>query len=202
MTEAVPPSPWMRSASAPADAQPQPAVSPPEILDSEGERPGASAGGVQGVGAAQPAVIGGSPTALGPTGVMGASGGSGGPGPGGGRGAPRPQGFPTPERHPADPDETPSTKAWAVLALGVVGVTLMGCGGGLVPGLAGLILARPARAELAAAAGFLTGGRSLRAGEILSWIAVAVSTIVIVAVVIGLLIGSVGNGPDYDSSVN
>ena len=106
------------------------------------------------------------------------------------------------ERHPADPDETASTKAWAVLALGVVGVLLMFCGGGLVPGLAGLALARPARAEMAAAAGFLTGGRALRAGEILSWIAVAVSAIVIVAVVIGLLIGSVGNGPQYDENVN
>lgn len=107
-----------------------------------------------------------------------------------------------PARHPADPDETPSTKAWAVLALGVVGVALMACGGGLVPGLAGLILARPARAEIAASAGFLTGGRSLRAGEILSWVAVAVSTIVIVAVVIGLLIESVGNGPQYGDNVN
>jgi hypothetical protein len=107
-----------------------------------------------------------------------------------------------PERHPADPDETPSTKAWAVLALGVVGVALMFCGGGLIPGLAGLILARPAKAEMRAAAGFLTGRRSLRAGEVLSWTAVAVSSIVIVAVLIGLLIGSVGNGPHYDPNVN
>ncbi|GAA3397373.1 hypothetical protein [Cryptosporangium minutisporangium] len=106
------------------------------------------------------------------------------------------------ERHPADPDETPSTKAWAVLALGVVGVLLMFCGGGLVPGLAGLALVRPARAEITVAAGFLTGGRALRAGEILSWVAVGVSAIVIVAVVIGLLIGSVGDGPQYDENVN
>ncbi|MFG1926276.1 hypothetical protein [Cryptosporangium sp. NPDC048952] len=106
------------------------------------------------------------------------------------------------ERHPADPDEAPSSKAWAVLALGVVGVLLMLCGGGLVPGLAGLALVRPARSEIAAAAGFLTGGKALRTGEILSWIAVAVSAIVIVVVVIGLLIGSVGNGPSYDENVN
>ncbi|WP_211247820.1 hypothetical protein [Cryptosporangium arvum] len=106
------------------------------------------------------------------------------------------------ERHPADPDEAPSSKAWAVLTLGVVGVLLMFCGGGLVPGLAGLALVRPARTEIAAAAGFLTGGKALRAGEILSWIAVAVSAIVIVVVVVGLLIGSVGDGPHYDENVN
>jgi hypothetical protein len=107
-----------------------------------------------------------------------------------------------PDRHPADPDETPSTKAWAVLALGVVGVVLMFCGGGLVPGLAGLVLARPARAEVKASAGFLTGQRSLRVGEVLCWIAIAVSAIVIVAIVIGLLIDSVGNGPNYGVNIN
>ncbi|TQS46674.1 hypothetical protein FL583_02825 [Cryptosporangium phraense] len=116
---------------------------------------------------------------------------------------PRPsEQIPTGERHPQDPDEAPSSKATAVLALGIVGVLLMFCGGGLIPGLAGLLMVRSARTEIAAAAGFLTGGRALRAGEILSWIAVAVSAVVIVAVVIGLLIGSVGNGPQYDENVN
>ncbi|MFI5957949.1 hypothetical protein [Cryptosporangium sp. NPDC051539] len=108
----------------------------------------------------------------------------------------------TGERHPQDPDETTSSKATAVLALGIVGVLLMFCGGGLVPGVAGLLMVRTTRTEIAAAAGFLTGGRALRAGEILSWVAVAVSAVVIVAVVIGLLIGSVGSGPQYDENVN
>ncbi|SHN36471.1 hypothetical protein [Cryptosporangium aurantiacum] len=177
MTEAPPPvkgspSPWAR----PVPGQTPPEVglaSPtPEVLETPRPAPGPAV-------AAPGAAVGGWPAA--------------GPLPGPQEGI---------ERHPADPDETPSTKAWAVLALGVVGLLLMFCGGGLAPGLAGLALVRPARAELTASAGFLTGGRALRAGEIMSWIAVAVSAIVIVAVVIGLLIGSVGNGPQYDENVN
>lgn len=172
------PSPWARPApgQAPADFGLAPAS--PEVLVS-------NAGGAVG-----PIPV--APEAPGPPGGPRAPGH---PGPLGDRG-------PAGERHPADPDEVPSSKAYAVLALGVVGVLLMFCGGGLLPGLAGLALVRPARSEIAAAAGFLTGGKALRSGEILSWIAVAVSAIVIVAVVIGLLIGSVGSGPQYDENVN
>jgi hydroxylaminobenzene mutase len=195
MTEAVPPSPWTRSST----GAETPVGPPPPGHPLAGQEP------AQGVPRAttepvvpQPVVVEPvvpqpvvpQPVVLQPQAT---------------RGPERPyaaQPAAEPERHPADPDETPSTKAWAVLALGVVGAALMLCGGGLVPGLAGLVLAGPARRELAASAGFLTGQRSLRAGEILCWIAVGVSAIVIVAVMIGLLIGSVGNGPSYDQNVN
>jgi hypothetical protein len=108
-----------------------------------------------------------------------------------------------PRRHPADPEPATSSKALAVLALGIVGVVLMLCGGGLVPGVVGLVLARPARAEIGASGGFLTGGRPLRIGEVLSWVAVAVSAVVIALVVVGLLLGSVdGGSPHYGTNVN
>jgi len=195
MTEGAP-SPWARPVPGQAPAEVGLAPATPEVL-APSSPTGTTQPGVP-IGTGQPTVPTGTrQPSLPPQPIVpgGSSSPGGGPGTSGGAGLPT-------ERHPADPDETPSTKAWAVLALGVVGVLLMFCGGGLAPGLAGLVLARPARAEITAAAGFLTGGRALRAGEILSWIAVSVSAIVIVAVVIGLLIGSVGNGPQYDENVN
>lgn len=187
------PSPWARPApgQAPADVG---LTSPPEVLAS------LSAGAALSAGPSAGTLPGPTSSAVAPSGLHVVNRGrapldAGGPDT---AGHPRV----VAERHPADPDEASSSKAWAVLALGVVGVLFMFCGGGLVPGLAGLALVRPARAEITAAAGFLTGRRALRAGEILSWIAVAVSAIVIVMVVIGLLIGSVGDGPQYDENVN
>jgi hydroxylaminobenzene mutase len=106
-------------------------------------------------------------------------------------------------RHPTDPEPVLSTKAVAVLALGIIAVALMACGGGLVPGLVGIVLVRPTRTEISAASGFLTGSRALRVGEVLNWIALGVSAIVIALVVVGLLIGSVGgDAPQYGNDVN
>src|SRR5256886_17541261 len=61
-------------------------------------------------------------------------------------------------RHPLDPDPVRSTKAAAVLALGIVAALTGYFLGGLVPATLALLLARQARAEQVAAAGFLTGG--------------------------------------------
>src|SRR2546423_14217846 len=67
-------------------------------------------------------------------------------------------------RHPLDPDPVRSTKAAAVLALGIVAALTGFFLGGLVPATLALLLARQARAEQVAAAGFLTGGPALRVG--------------------------------------
>lgn len=107
-----------------------------------------------------------------------------------------------PERHPDDPDERSSTKAAAVLSLGITAVLLMFCGGGVVPATFALLLARPARAEIAASGGYLTGRRALRAGEVLSWIGLAVSAVVITGVVVTLLLRTVGGEPQFGEDVN
>jgi len=105
-------------------------------------------------------------------------------------------------RHPLDPDVRTSTKAVAVLVLGLVALLLMFCGGGVVPAAVALRLARSARAEIQASAGFLGGGGALRAGVISSWIALAVSVVVLVAVLVGLLTTAVGAGPEYGEDVD
>jgi hypothetical protein len=105
-------------------------------------------------------------------------------------------------RHPQDPEERRSSKAGAVLALGIVGLFLMLCGGGLAPAIAGLVLAGPARGEIRASAGFLTGERTIKAGTLMCWIALLVSVVVVVVVVVGLLISTVGSGPHYGENVN
>ncbi|HEV2089302.1 MAG TPA: hypothetical protein VGR21_13420 [Cryptosporangiaceae bacterium] len=105
-------------------------------------------------------------------------------------------------RHPLDPEERTSTKAAAVLVLGITGLALSFCGGGVLPAAVALLLARPTREEIVAAQGFLTGGRAVRAGTVLATLAVVVSAVVLVLVVVGLLIDSVGTGPTFDENVN
>jgi hypothetical protein len=91
-------------------------------------------------------------------------------------------------RHPLDPDIRTSTKATGVLALGITGLLLMFCVGGAVPASLALALARSARAELDESEGFLTGDRALRAGVLMSWIALAGSIIVLVVFLIVVLL--------------
>jgi hypothetical protein len=101
------------------------------------------------------------------------------------------------KRHPLDPDPVRSTKATAVLALGIVAVITAPLVGGLIPALVALVLAGQARADLATGRGYLTGLRRLRAGRTLCWIAlVLAATALVVASVIGIL--SVANAPGQD----
>ncbi len=106
--------------------------------------------------------------------------------------------FPLPAtgRHPLDPDPVRSTKAVAVLVLGVVAVLTAPLVGGLVPAGAALLLARQANADLAAGRGFLTGRRLVAAGRVLAWIAVTLAAAaLVIAAVIGLLgLASAGRG--------
>jgi hypothetical protein len=106
-------------------------------------------------------------------------------------------------RHPLDPDVRTSTKAGAVLFLGVTSVLMMMCVGGVVPAILAVVIARTARAEIDASHGFLRGEKMLRAGVILSWLAIIVSTIVLVtAVVYALVVFGADTGPQFGQDVN
>jgi (hydroxyamino)benzene mutase len=106
-------------------------------------------------------------------------------------------------RHPQDPDPVRSTKAAAVLALGVVAAVTGPLLGGVVPAAVGLTLARQARQELIAGRGYLTGARQLRAGLILAWagIGLAVAALV-VASIVGVISLASGAGHDFPATSN
>ncbi len=107
-----------------------------------------------------------------------------------------------PRRHPLDPDPVPSTKAGAVLALGVVAALTGLLVGGLVPATIALLLAREARTDLRDAGGFLVGNRRIRIGVALAWTGVVLAaTTLVVAIVFGLL-QFAGYGRDYAPTVN
>jgi hydroxylaminobenzene mutase len=107
-----------------------------------------------------------------------------------------------PRRHPLDPDPVPSTKAGAVLALGVAAALTGLLVGGLVPATIALLLAREARADLRDAGGFLVGNRRIRIGVALAWTGVVLAaTTLVVAIVFGLL-QFAGYGRDYAPTVN
>src|SRR5262245_21640173 len=108
-----------------------------------------------------------------------------------------------PVRHPLDPDPVRSTKAGAVLALGVAAAVSGFFLGGLVPATLALLLARQGRAEMAAAGGFLTGGRALRVGVALAWVGICLAaTALVIATIFGLLDMAQSSGRDYAPTVN
>jgi hypothetical protein len=91
-------------------------------------------------------------------------------------------------RHPLDPEPVRSTKAAAVLALGVVSVVTGPVVGGIIPAAVGLTMARQARSDLVAGRGYLTGVRQLRAGVLLAWLGLGLAVAaLVVASVLGLL---------------
>jgi (hydroxyamino)benzene mutase len=106
-------------------------------------------------------------------------------------------------RHPLDPDPVRSTKASAVLALGVVAALTGGLVGGLIPATLALLLAREAGAEIIAAKGYLVGTRRLRLGVTLAWTGIVLSAAaVITATIIGLLHLAYTGTADFDPTVN
>ena len=109
-----------------------------------------------------------------------------------------------PLEHPLDPEPVASTKASAALVLSIVALLLTLCGGGWVPGLAALVLIRPAREEIAASAGYLTGSGALRASKVMSWIAVGLSAALAVGIAVWWLLGWGSADPlrDYGDTVN
>ncbi len=107
-------------------------------------------------------------------------------------------------RHPLDPDQTRSSKAVAVLVLGVAAALTGFFLGGLIPAALALLLARDAEAELRRSAGFLTGWRLLRAGTTLAWLGILLAAVaLVIAAIIGLLhLATTPTGTNYDPNVN
>ncbi|HEX5598237.1 MAG TPA: hypothetical protein VFX61_19815 [Micromonosporaceae bacterium] len=90
-------------------------------------------------------------------------------------------------RHPFDPDPVRSTKARAVFVLGVVAALTGPFVGGIAPATLAMVLARQARREAYASAGYLTGADLLRRGERLAWLGILLAAAaVVVAAVIGV----------------
>ena len=106
-------------------------------------------------------------------------------------------------RHPLDPDPVRSSKATAVLALGVVAACTGWLVGGVVPATLALLLAREGRSDIVAARGFLVGTRRLRTGVALSWVGIILAIAALVtASVMGLLHLARSGGTDFAPTVN
>jgi (hydroxyamino)benzene mutase len=106
-------------------------------------------------------------------------------------------------RHPFDPDQARSTKAAAILALGVAAVLTGPLVGGIVPATLALILARQARGDLIAGKGYLTGSGQIRLGLTLAWIGIALAAGALVAAsVVGILSSVATTGQDFPNTSN
>ncbi len=106
-------------------------------------------------------------------------------------------------RHPLDPDPVRSTKAAAVLALGVAAVVTGPLVGGLVPALLALVLARQVRAELVAGQGYLVGGRYVRTGVTLAWAGIWLAVgVLVVATTVGIISIADGGSRDFPNNSN
>jgi hypothetical protein len=90
-----------------------------------------------------------------------------------------------------------STKATAVLVLGIVAVVTGPLVGGVVPAVVALVLARQARADLLDSDGFLSGGDRVRRGEILAMVGVGLAVITLVVAATAAMI-SIANGGSHD----
>ena len=106
-------------------------------------------------------------------------------------------------RHPLDPDPVRSSKATAVLALGVAAVIMGPFLGGVLPAGVALVLARQTRADLRASEGFLLGGRRVRYGVTLAWTGIVLAIgVLVVGGVLGLLALAGQGGTDFAPTVN
>jgi hypothetical protein len=110
---------------------------------------------------------------------------------------------PAPARHPLDPEPVRSTKATAVLVLGVIALVTGPLVGGMVPAVVGLTLARAARADLVAGRGYLTGAERLRRGEILALVGLGLAALtLVVAAVAAMLSMAADTTHDFPGSVD
>jgi hydroxylaminobenzene mutase len=106
-------------------------------------------------------------------------------------------------RHPLDPEPGRSTKAAAVLTLGIAAVITGPLLAGLIPATLALVLARETRADLVAAQGYLTGSRQLRAGVALAWTGVALAAVALtIATVLGVIALVNGATHDFPATIN
>jgi (hydroxyamino)benzene mutase len=107
-------------------------------------------------------------------------------------------------RHPLDPEPVRSTKAAAVLALGVAAVVTGPLLGGIIPATVGLTLARQARTEIVASQGYLTGARQLRIGLVMAWVGIglAIAALVVASIVGIIALANGSGGQDFPATSN
>jgi uncharacterized membrane protein len=107
-------------------------------------------------------------------------------------------------RHPLDPDPVRSTKARAVFALGLTAALTGLFLGGIVPATVALLLARQARREAYASAGYLTGAALLHRGERLARVGItlAVATALVLAVIGLLHLAGTPGGQDFAPTID
>lgn len=98
-----------------------------------------------------------------------------------------------------DPDTEASTKARAVLALGLMALLTGAFVGGVIPATIALLLARQAEREAYAAGGYLTGSVRIRRGRRMAWTGLVLAlTVLVVAAIAGLLhLAGSPAGPDF-----
>lgn len=107
-------------------------------------------------------------------------------------------------RDPLDPDPVRSTKSLTIFALGLVAALTGPFVGGMVPATVALSLARQARREAYASAGYLTGAAWVRRGERLAWIGIVLAaTTLVVGLIIALVnLANTPAGHDFAPNVD
>ena len=105
-------------------------------------------------------------------------------------------------RHPDDPDIAPNSKAAAAFCLGVLGAATGLMLGGLIPATVALILARQARCDIDAGAGWQTGHRQIVWAQRLAWTGIALTLIAISTLIIVRLLQGDSGQHDYPPSVD
>jgi hypothetical protein len=91
---------------------------------------------------------------------------------------------------------TTSGKATTVMVLGIVSlVLLVMCGVGFIPAIIALVMTGGARREIAESGGTLTGESQLRAGQIMSWVTLGLTGLLVLVIAGFLAIGIAASGP-------
>jgi hydroxylaminobenzene mutase len=103
-----------------------------------------------------------------------------------------------------DPEPAPSSKARAVLVLGLLGFLMGPFIGGVIPATIALVMARQVGRQAYAAGGYLTGSAWVRRGRRLAWAGIILAlTALVVAVIVGLLhLAGNPNGQDFDPTTD
>lgn len=99
-------------------------------------------------------------------------------------------------RHPADPEPVRASKARAVWWLGLLAALTGPLLGGVVPATVAVLLAGQFRRRAYPAAGFLTGARLARRGELLAWTGIVLAAAALTAAVAVGVVQTVGAPPE------
>ena len=105
-------------------------------------------------------------------------------------------------RHPDDPDIAPNSKAAAAFCLGVLGAATGIALGGLIPATIALLLARQARADIDAAAGWHTGQRQIQWAQRLAWTGITLAFVATSTLIMVRLLHNVGGERDFPPTVD